>query len=228
MELTGLIFFSVIFAATHIGLSHGDLRKNLVEKFGKVGFMGVYSLVSLVSFGCAIAILIFNDDPGIGPVLFELPGWIVHPVTYFLMLAALFFIVFSGANPSPTGMMPTDMETRGIIRITRHSMNMGFVCLAIAHMVANGALGNIMFFASILVVGFFGALHQDARKAVERGEAFIEFKEKTSVIPFLAIIRGKNSLKVSELSIPVFLVVIALYIFLAVWGHEFLFKVPPH
>ena len=228
MALSALIFLSVIFAAAHIGLSHGSIRKNLVEKLGKLGFMVVYSLVSLLSFGGALAILIFSEGPSLGPVLYALPGWIVYPATYFLMFVALFMIIFSGATPSPTGMMPAEMEPRGIVRITRHSMNMGFAALALAHIIAIGALGDIAFFSSIFVVGFFGAFHQDSRKAVERGEDFIGFKEKTSVIPFLAILRRKTSLKIGEFSLPILLVVLVVYIVLVMWGHEFLFKVAPH
>jgi len=223
MTLGLLILFSVLFAVTHIGMSHDPYRARLVEKLGEKPFLGVYSLVSLVTFGGAI--WVFAGNQNIGPVLWTLPGWL-YPLVYLLMLAAFLLLVLSVANPSPAGMQPAAMSARGVLRITRHPMNMGFACFGLAHMMANGILGDLVFFGSLFVVGYFGPYHQDRRKAREKGEPYSAFQKETSIFPFAAIISKKTRIEVSELR-PIFVgISIAAYI-AVILLHQKLFGVRP-
>jgi len=223
MALFLLVLLSVLFAATHIGMSHGVYRARLIERFGAKPFMGIYSLVALVTLGGAI--WVFSTHKGIGPHLWTLSGWL-YPLVYLLMLLSFLLLVLSVATPSPTGMMPASMEPRGVLRVTRHPMNMGFACFGLAHLLANGALGDVFFFGAIFVVGFAGAYHQDRRKARERGDAFELFQSQTSVLPFAALVQGKTRLEPGEFSRP--LLVAALTAFAAaLLLHEKLFGVSP-
>lgn len=224
MVLAMLILMSVLFAVTHIGMSHDPIRARLVERLGPMGFQGVYTIVSFITFGGAI--WIFAGHRKTGPVLWTLHEWL-YPVVYLLMLAAFLLLVLSMRNPSPAGMIAGKMEARGILRITRHPMNMGLACFAMAHMIANGSLGDLFFFGSIFVVGFFGPYHQDRRKVREKGEAYVAFQNQTSVLPFAAIVQGKTRLETMELSVP--FVVIAVLAFLsAILFHEDLFGIRPY
>jgi uncharacterized membrane protein len=204
MALTMLIVLSVLFAATHLALSHGNLRALLIEKLGAWPFRGVYSVISLVTLGGAAAV--YWNDRSLGPVLWDAPGWLTVIVAYPLMFFALEFVALMLGTPSPVSMMPAKAEPRGVLRITRHPMNMGFACLGAAHVVATGTLGAVCFFGSIFVVGFFGAFHQDRRKAQEGDEAFQAFRQQTSVFPFWAVLRGKTTLEAGELSLPLLLI----------------------
>ena len=219
-----LIIFSVLFAATHIVPCHGSIRRGLVEKFGELGYRGVYTLVSFLTLGPAI--YIYATNRGMGPLLWETPGWL-YPLVYLLVLLAFLLLALMLANPSPTGMMPTSLEPRGVIRVTRHPMNMGVSAFSLAHIIANSALGDVFFFGSLFVVGFAGAYHQDWRKAKEKGESFVAFREQTSVLPFAALIRGRTKLELSEFSLP--LIIIAIIGFLAfIFLHEKLFGAAPY
>jgi uncharacterized membrane protein len=223
MALVMLIVFSVLFALTHIIMSHGGIRAGLIEKLGEMPFRGVYSLVALVTLGGAIAL--FAGHKGAGPVLWNTPGWL-FPVVWLLVLLAFVLVLSSLANPSPTGMMPAKIEARGILRVTRHPMNMGLAMWALGHTIANGKLADVFFFGSIFVVGFIGAYHQDRRKARERGDEFKDFQKKTSILPFAAVITGKTRLEFSELSVPL-LAIAAVAFIIILFLHNKLFGVAP-
>jgi uncharacterized membrane protein len=124
-------------------------------------------------------------------------------------------------------MMGGKMEPNGILRVTRHPMNMGLACFGLAHVMANGSLGDVFFFGSLFVVGFFGSYHQDQRKVREKGEAYVAFQNQTGVLPFAAIVQGRTRLEAKELSVP--LVVIAVLAFVsAILFHENLFGIRPY
>jgi uncharacterized membrane protein len=106
-------------------------------------------------------------------------------------------------------------------------MNMALSCFALAHILANGSLGDVFFFGSLFVVGFFGSYHQDRRKAREKGEAYKAFQRETGVLPFAAIVQGKARLEAADLRIP-FLVIGLLAFIAAFWLHEDWFGVRPY
>jgi len=224
MALFLLMLLSVLFFVTHLGMSHDPYRSRMVQRLGAQVFMGVYSLVSLVTLGGAI--WVFATHKGMGPYLWTLPGWLL-PLVYLLMLVSFLLLVLSVATPSPIGMRPASLEPRGVLRVTRHPMNMGFACFAFAHILANGALGDVFFFGSIFLVGFAGAYHQDGRKARESGDAsFKAFREQTSVFPFVAILRGKTRFDAGEFSRPLLIAAVVAYV-AAILLHKKLFGVSP-
>ncbi len=223
MELAMLILMSLLFAVTHIGMSHDPLRSRLVGSLGDRGFQVVYSAVSLATF--VPAVMIFADNPKAGPVLWTTPLWL-YPVVYLLMLVAFLLLVLSMRDRSPAMMIGGKMKAEGILRVTRHPMNMAIASFALAHVIANGSLGDVAFFGSIFVVGFFGSYHQDRRKAREKGEPYAAFQQETSVFPFAAILKGRNRLETGEPRIP--FVIFALLAFVsAILVHEDLFGFRP-
>ncbi len=204
-------------------MSHGPYRAKLIERLGEKPFMGIYSLVSIVTLGGAI--WVFATHKGMGPHLWNLSGWFYPPV-YLLMLLSFLLLVLSVATPSPTGMMPASLEPRGVLRVTRHPMNMGFACFGLAHLLANGALGDIFFFGSIFVVGFAGAYHQDLRKVRERGDDFQLFQSQTSILPFAALVQGKAKFDAGEFSKPLLIAALVGYV-AAILLHKKLFGISP-
>jgi uncharacterized membrane protein len=223
MALAILILMSVLFAVTHIGMSHDPFRARLVEKLGPKGFQVVYSLVSLVTFG--VAVFVFADNRKAGPVLWTLPGWL-YPIVYLLMLFAFLLLVLSMRDRSPAMMIGGKMVPEGVLRITRHPMNMALACFALAHMIANGSLGDVAFFGSIFVVGFFGSYHQDQRKVREKGEDYVAFQRQTGVLPFAAVVQGKIGLAAKDLRVP-FVIFAVLAFVAALVVHEDLFGIRP-
>jgi len=223
MALLLLVLFSVAFAATHIGMSHGALRARLVDKLGLWPFRGVYSLVSILTLGGAA--LLFWANRHAGPVLWTAPRWVAVLVSLPLMFLAMELLVLILGSPSPASLLPARAEVRAVLRITRHPMNMALACFSLAHLVGNGTLGDVSFFGSIFTVGFFGAFHQDRRIARERGEAYRAFLDQTSVLPFAAILAGRTRLDLGELSLPLLILGFLVFAALAVF-HGALFRAP--
>ncbi len=119
------------------------------------------------------------------------------------------------------------MRPEGVLRITRHPMNMALACFGLAHMLANGSLGDVFFFGSIFVVGFFGCYHQDRRKVREKGDDYVAFQRRTGIFPFAAILQGKTRLEAGDLSKPLVILAVLAYV-AAILGHQDLFGVPPY
>jgi uncharacterized membrane protein len=115
-------------------------------------------------------------------------------------------------------------EPTGILRVTRHPMNMAFALFGLAHLLGNGALGDVFFFGQFVVLGVAGAYHQDARMARDKGERYRAFARSTSVLPFGAIVIGRNRLAFDELAIPMLLIALVAFAALLIY-HGGLFGV---
>ncbi len=225
MELALLIISSSLFFLTHIFLSHGSIRERLVSRLGVLGFRAVYSLVSIVTLGAAVWMMAVLEGPEKGEELWSL-AWYGYPVVYLLMLAAFVLVFQAIHNPSPAGMMPAEARPAGILRITRHPMNMGIALFGLAHFMANGVPADLFFFGSIFLTGFIGAYHQDRRKAREKAEEFIEFQNNSSILPFAGIIMGKTRFAWEEINKTGLVLAITAFVLLFVF-HKTLFGGTP-
>jgi len=225
MALFMVAISSVLFFATHLLLSHGRIRESLVRRLGEWPFRGVYSLISLGTLGAAVLVF-WKWNDSMGEALWPMSSWLLVLV-WPLVLLGLLLLVLMAANPSPAGMAPASFESRGVLRITRHPMNMGIASWALGHMIANSEPGELFLFGSLFAVGFFGAYHQDRRKAREKGEEFRKFQRNTSVLPFAAIVTGKTRLKIKEFSFIMLGIAVAAFIVL-LYFHQRLFGVAPY
>ena len=214
MTLTLIVLFSALFAVTHLALSHDPIREGFVKTIGQWPFRGLYSLISFLTLGPAA--VLWWQNRHLGAVLWELPFWPERIIAGLLVLFGFFLFFQLLATPSPASMMPAKTQARGVLRITRHPMNMGVSMWALAHLLANGTVGDVAFFGSFLVIGVLGPYHQDARLKRVKGEEFTEFCRQTSVLPFVAILRGRNRLALDELSFPLVLIAVVLFVVLTV------------
>ena len=219
MTLTLIVLFSTLFVVTHLVLSHGSIREGLVKKIGQWPFRGLYSLISFLTLGPAA--VLWWQNRHLGPVLWEMPFWPERICAGLLVLFGFFLFFQLLATPSPASMMPAKNEARGVLRITRHPMNMGISLWALAHLLANGAVGDVAFFGSFVVVGILGPYHMDARLKKTRGEDFIEFCKQTSVMPFSAILGRRNRLVFDELSFPLTLIAVVVFAVLTLFHSRF-------
>jgi uncharacterized membrane protein len=219
MTLSLIVLFSVLFVVTHLGLSHDPIRRGLVDTIGEWPFRGLYSLVSFLTLGPAA--VLWWQNRHLGAVLWELPFWTERIIAGVLVFFGLFLLFQLLATPSPASMMPAKAEARGILRVTRHPMNMGLAFWGLAHLLANGTVGDVAFFGSFVVVGIIGPYHLDARHKRNKGEEFTEFCKQTSVLPFGAILRGRNRLALDELSFPLALISMAAFVALLFFHSRF-------
>jgi uncharacterized membrane protein len=190
----------VAFAGTHVGGSSRLVRPGAVRLLGLRGFKAAYSLVALVTLGWLVATYWTQRHAGV--LLFESPGWMRH-VAELLMLAAFVIAALGIAQPSAASSMaelgvPVPKQPRGIQRITRHPVNSAFALFGIAHALVNTTTGDWIFWLGWPVFTLVAALHQDARRRDE--PELREFFESTSVLPFAAILSGRQRFAWRELS----------------------------
>ena len=131
------------------------------------------------------------------------PGYALQLATQLLMLLAFIVLGQSMATTSPMTTLAemTDRfrgQARGIQRLTRHPQNFAFALFGFSHLLSNPYVGDWIFFGGFIVYGLLSALHQDRRTLATGPIEVRQFQANTSVIPFRAILEGKQRLAVDE------------------------------
>lgn len=205
-----LSFAALLFILTHLGISSSPLRGMLVNAIGENGYLGIYSLISLVSIVWFIQL---HDN--IEATVFLWQGGAVNNAIPIIFMPFVAIFVSSGLltkNPTAMKMQAAlGEEVTGILRISRHPVQWGIFLWAITHMIANGDLASLIFFGCFAIVSGVGTVLLDRRRARSEGDKWTSFVEKTSNVPFLAIIAGRNQFKLGE--IGWFSIVIGLVVF---------------
>jgi len=201
MENEGtILLWWLLFGTTHIGGSSLPVRGYLSRWLGMAGFKGLYSVVALATFIPLCAVYFGNKHVGL---LLFVPGFGLRLATQVLMLLALIVLGQSLATPSPMTTL-AEMTGRfraqawGIQRLTRHPQNFSFALFGFAHMLSNPYVGDWIFFGGFLVYGLLSALHQDKRTLATGPKEVRQFQAETSVMPFKAILAGKQRLAIEE------------------------------
>ncbi len=218
-DLSCLCLMAALFVLQHLGVTSSGLRARLVSLMGEKAYLGVYSLASI-----AILVLLVRAYNAVVPTMLFWPtaDWL-RAVPIVVMPLALLLLVGGVLlkNPTTVGVVLDEGEevpVTGVMRITRHPVQSAILLWALSHLLVNGDPGSLIFFGSIAIVSGYGMLLIDRRKRDVFGERWEAFREATSVVPFLAIASGRQTLGVAELGWRVPLLTLA--IFLALWwGH---------
>lgn len=191
--IASLALATLAFVGTHLLMSH-PLRDGLVARLGERGFMIAYSLVSVATLGWMI--LAWRAAEG-GPVVwraFFYPWWYVASA---LMLVASILLVGSfvrnPAFPHPGAERREIPPPKGVFAITRHPMNWSFMLWALVHLAVGGTLRNLIVAAGILLLALVGSLGQDRKKQRLLGDNWRQWEQRTSFVPFGALIAGRAS-----------------------------------
>jgi uncharacterized membrane protein len=219
-----LAFSALIWFLIHVAVAGAaPVRGALVGRLGERGFRAAFSLLSLLSlvWMCrAYARTPCSPLWATPAALYYLPLLVVPPA--FVLLAG----AFSVPNPTIVGKesaLAAEDSARGVLRITRHPFLVAVALWSGAHVLVNGNLASLLFFGSLLLTAIFGTRDIDRKRLRHSPAAFARYLELTSVVPFLAIARGKNRLVLSELWVP--LAVGAVLTLLALAFHDQLFYV---
>lgn len=185
--------WAALFIISHLTLSSARVRPAIVNRLGERAFRGIYSLVAFATL--VPLVLEFSRHKHVGPMLWYLRS--DAPVRWFawlMMVAALVFFVSGFITPNPgTIGAPPDTTARGILKVTRHPSFVAFILFGAAHILMNGWLGDVLFFATFCVLGVLGGIHQDRRKVHEMGKAYRQFLEQTSFFPGAALVSGRQT-----------------------------------
>ncbi len=180
------------FVGTHFALSH-PLRAPLVSRLGERGFLGVYSLVAAGTlYWLFQAYRASVPTPMLWPV-----GDAVWAVASAVMLVAS--VLFMGSlvrNPAlVTGGAPAAVpnEARGVYAVTRHPMMWAFALWGLVHIAIHPVAAQIVLAGAIVVLALGGAAAQDAKK-LGATPGWRKWTERTSFLPFAAILQGRARL----------------------------------
>ena len=99
-----------------------------------------------------------------------------------LLALTLFTGAFVNLNPGAIG-APRDASASGVLKTTRHPTFVAVVLFAIAHLLMNGWVGDVLFFGSLGLLAVLGGLHQDRRKLRELGAPYQQLLDSTSFFP---------------------------------------------
>jgi uncharacterized membrane protein len=154
----------------------------------------------------------------------NLPGievfvWILSAISFIFLYPSTFNLLEVAAIQKPQVYL---YET-GIIRVTRHPQMVGQIIWCIAHTLWIGTSFMVLTSLGLIAHHLFAVWHGDRRLQQRYGEAFDAVKQRTSVIPFLAILDGRQSLKWQEFLRPAYLGVLG-FVLLFWWGHPWLIQ----
>ena len=209
------------FAIAHSGLA--ALRSWGESKIGARLYRILFALVS-IPFATILIIYFFNhrydglrlwqvqNVPGIEPLV-----WILSLISFIFLYPATFNLLEIAAVQKPQ----VHLYETGIIRISRHPQLIGQIIWCIAHTLWLGTTFTLVTSVGLIAHHLFAVWHGDYRLTKKYGDAFTKVKVRTSVIPFLAVMDGRQQLKMQEFLRPAYVGVLA-FVFLFWWAHPWL------
>lgn len=187
-----LIGAGLFFIGIHIFISSTPIRGMIVRRIGERIYQGLFSLLSAAAIGWLIWAYIMADRLALGT-----PPAALTFLAILLSMAGLWLAFLGVFSPNPTSvgqekLLSSATPAHGVIRITRHPFMVGFAVWAAAHMLLNPETASLVFFGTFFLLAVLGPWLIDAKKARTAGESWPGFARATSVIPFVAIIQGRN------------------------------------
>ena len=201
-----LILVGSVFLLTHLGVSSTKVRDHIVDMIGEKVYLLIYSLVALVFL--VYFIWIYLETPRYDYL------WMPNPDLYWLAklnmpLACVLLVgAFMVRNPSNVGEVLSDGDdvsklVTGVVCITRHPIQWAIILWGIGHVTANGDIASIIFFSIFVLLSGAGSILLDFKKSKQLGESWRQYELLTSNVPFIALVKGRTSLRLEELYMPV-------------------------
>lgn len=184
----------LIFAGVHSGLaSFRDTGEKLI---GERAYRVLFASTSLPLALTMIVYFINHRYDGLQLwQLQDVPGvhqfvWISNFISFLFLYPATFNLLEVAAVDKPK----LHLYETGIMRITRHPQMVGQVMWCLAHTVWIG--NSVVVAASLGLIAhhLFGVWNGDRKLAERYGEDFEIVKGRTSVVPFAAILDGRQKL----------------------------------
>jgi len=216
-----ILGLQLVFAIAHSG---GAAVRPWAEKYiGPRLYRIIFALISL-PLAVILIVYFFNHRydgwqlwqvqgiPGVGALV-----WVLSAISFLFLYPATFNLLEIAAIQKPQ----VHLYETGIIRITRHPQMVGQVIWCVAHTLWLGTSFTLVTSIGLVLHHLFGVWHGDRRLSQRYGEAFALLKQRTSTIPFQAIIDGRQSLNWEEFLRPAYLGV-AIFTGLLWWSHPLL------
>jgi len=222
--MTDLFIAALFFVGTHIGIGTTPLRTEVIDRIGEGWYRLLFSLVSIVAI--VWLVMAYRAAPMV-PLWYG--GAFFNVLAIIVMPAACLFLVTALIQPNPTaiGQQPdpdAPEPARGMLRVTRHPMMWGIGLWAVTHLLANPDLGSVLFFGAFAVLAFGGAAALDHRLTRQNRPGWGILVQRTSFVPFAAIIEGRQHFVWAEIGWSRVALALGLYMLLLV-AHPWLFGI---
>ena len=213
--MVGLI---LIFAIAHSGLA--ALRMWAEERIGARLYRVTFALVSIPL--AVLQLIYFFNHRYDGEQLWNVQGvsgvnefvLVLSAISFFFLYPATFNLTEVAAIKKPE----VHLFETGIIRICRHPQMIGQCIWGFAHALWLGTSFTLTTAIALVIYHLFAVWHGDQRLFKRYGDTFLALKERTSVMPFLAIAQGRQQLVLQEFVRPAYIGV-AITIVLFRWLH---------
>lgn len=183
-----------IFAVAHSGLA--GLRTYAEPVVGARAWRVLFAVVSLPLALSCLSYFVNHAHDGVS--LWDathIPG--IHAALYVTNFVSFLFLYPSTFNLLEIAAIERPQlhlwET-GIIRITRHPQAVGQVLWCVAHSIWLGTSTALAASSILILHHAYSVWHGDRRLATRHGETFDYVRSKTSVVPFAAILDGRQEL----------------------------------
>ena len=216
-----MLMLLVLFAIIHSG--GAALRTRAESVVGARLWRLIFALVSIPSAGILVIYFVVHRYDGIRlwnlqgtPGIFQIV-WFVTAVSFLFLYPATYNLLEIPALAKPE----VRIYEQGIIRITRHPQAIGQILWCLAHGLWIGTSFMMVTCFGLIGHHLFAVWHGDRRLKLKFGDDFEQLKTNTSVIPFLAVIDGRQKLDLKEFLRPSQLgILIAVALFW--WAHRFI------
>jgi len=191
-----LALAALLWTGVHVGVAGTALRGALAARLGERGYRIAFSIASLLTIFFLVSA--YNTAPT--TPLWYAPDWLRWLLVALMLPTFVLFVASLRGNPTAVGgEAALRAEPRGIQRVTRHPMLCSFAIWALVHLLGNGDTASLLFFGTFLVTVLAGMPSIDAKIAARDPDAWADFAARTSILPFGAILAGRNRLVLSEI-----------------------------
>lgn len=188
------LLFGIIFPVVHSGLA--SLRPVGEKIVGKRAWRVVFAWPSLCLAYSWITYFIAHAHDGLVFWNGESIAW-CHGAAWAVSFLSFFFLypsVFNLKEVAAVDIPKVHLWETGIIRITRHPQFVGQAMWSLAHLAMVGSTFNFLTMALLVGHHAFACWNGDRRLEAEHGDSFLKIKAVTSVVPFAAIVDGRQKL----------------------------------
>ncbi|XP_010913064.1 15-cis-zeta-carotene isomerase, chloroplastic [Elaeis guineensis] len=189
-----MLILIVIFATVHSGMA--SLRDTGEKLMGERAYRVLFAGISLPLAVSTVVYFINHRYDGIQ--LWQVKGvsgihelvWVSSFISFLFLYPSTFNLLEVAAVDRPK----MHLWETGIMRITRHPQMVGQVIWCLAHTLWIGNSVAVAASVGLIAHHLFGVWNGDRRLASRYGRAFEVLKTRTSIIPFAAILDGRQKL----------------------------------
>ena len=216
-----MLLLLLLFAVIHSG--GAALRSRAEALIGARAWRLIFATASIPSAVVVIGWFLAHRYDGVRLWNLQgLPGmvplvWVGTAISFLFLYPATYNLLEIPAVLKPQ----VRLYAEGIIRISRHPQAVGQILWCMTHALWIGSSFMLVTCAGLIAHHLFAVWHGDRRLRARFGDAFEDLRSSTSVVPFLAVLDGRQTLIWQEFLRPAQLgIAVAVAVFW--WAHRFI------